>query len=148
MSTHDFQYNNQMRVRKWAFEQQCPPPTLENRMHPLMPFFEADYRRIFPAACRHRTDKFALLSPEDYADGTVSTAWALWQAARDGHPRVQAGAGATPITERLAQLLADAYESDQVVTVELQPLKPLAMGHYRMIGAVRPARHPRKEQQP
>ena len=44
------------------------------------------------------------------------------------------------IHHALVNLLADAEASGVVVTVELEPLQPLAMRHYRMVGNVRGAR--------
>lgn len=45
-----------------------------------------------------------------------------------------------PIADRLAMLIAEAEAAKQIITVTLEPSLPLAMGHYRMVGAVRPAR--------
>lgn len=42
--------------------------------------------------------------------------------------------------ERLQRLLADAARVGIVITVDLQPLEPLAMRSYRMVGNVRGAR--------
>jgi hypothetical protein len=44
------------------------------------------------------------------------------------------------LERRLSELLAEALYRGYVVTVETAPLRPLAMGHYRMVGYVRPAR--------
>lgn len=44
------------------------------------------------------------------------------------------------IANQLQMLLNAAYDCGYVVTVELAPLQPLAMGNYQMVGQVREQR--------
>ena len=47
---------------------------------------------------------------------------------------------AADIAEQLAEVLHRAHARGFVIDVQLVPTQPLAMGHYRMLGNVRPAR--------
>jgi hypothetical protein len=86
--------------------------------------FERDYLMTFPNVLTLHPDRFARTSDgADYLDGTTSTAWALWNAARG--PVV-------PIENRLNQLIIDARAAGLVFTVALEPLQPFAMGNYCM----------------
>jgi len=44
------------------------------------------------------------------------------------------------VLNRLRQVIQEAHNLGVVATIELEPLEPLAMGHYRMVPHVRPAR--------
>jgi RNA binding exosome subunit len=52
------------------------------------------------------------------------------------------GPAGASIRYRANLLVADAERSGQVLTIELKPKQPLAMGNYRMVADVRPARQP------
>lgn len=45
-----------------------------------------------------------------------------------------------PLLERAYDLIDEARDAGQVLTIDLVPLKPLAMGHYEMVADLRPAR--------
>jgi len=47
---------------------------------------------------------------------------------------------ASQLRDRAAELVAHAQRSGLVLTIEQQPLQPLAMGHYRSVVSVREAR--------
>lgn len=48
--------------------------------------------------------------------------------------------GKTPLLERVYDLIDEARDAGQVLTIDLVPLKPLAMGHYEMVADLRPKR--------
>lgn len=45
------------------------------------------------------------------------------------------------VKERAEELIRYAEEVGMVVTIDLQPLQPLAMGHHKMVADVQP-KHP------